>query len=148
MLTDTNLYVCVGRDYNKALPSGLIALDWTRQLLEIDIAKHDYRVALSEENLQSSHMWSSIEVDKGTLVLPLDLIFPLLRLQHAIHVVFGSTDLKPLMARELSLVEEIMSGKFHIPSTKEAKALSEGAASFKQGEKEKNVDSSRHQSGG
>ena len=80
MLTDTNLYVCVGRDYNKALPSGLIALDWTRQLLEIDVAEHDFRVALSKENLWLSQLWSSVEVEKGISIPPLDLIFPLLRL--------------------------------------------------------------------
>ena len=29
MLTDTNFFVCAGRDYNKALPSGLIAEEQT-----------------------------------------------------------------------------------------------------------------------
>ena len=47
MLTDTNLYVCAGWDFNKALSSGLIAEDRTRQLLEIAIAERDYRVAFS-----------------------------------------------------------------------------------------------------
>ena len=78
--TDTNVYVCAGRDYNKALPSGLIADDRTRQLLEITIAERDYRVALSEENLLASHLWSSVEVEEGILVSPLELILPLLRL--------------------------------------------------------------------
>ena len=50
--TDTNIYVCAGRDYNKALSSGFIAKDQTRQLLEIAIAERNYRVALSEVNLK------------------------------------------------------------------------------------------------
>ena len=70
--TGTNPFLCVGRDYNKALPSGLIAEDQPRKLLEIAIAERDYRVALSEENLWASHMWSSVEVEKGTPILPLD----------------------------------------------------------------------------
>ena len=93
MSTDTNLFVYVGRDYNKALLSGLIAEEQTRQFLEIPIAERDYKVALSEENLQASHMWSSVEVEKGILVLPLELILPLLRLRHVIHIVFGGRDL-------------------------------------------------------
>ena len=40
--------------------------------------------------------------------------------------------MQPLTAGELSLVEEIMSGKFHIRSVKKAKALSERAASVYQ----------------
>ena len=92
----------------------------------------DNRVALLEENLRVRHLWSSVEVEQGILVLPLDLILPLLHLRYAIHVVFGSSDLQPLTARELSLVEEIMSGKYYIPSAKEAKALFEGAASSSQ----------------
>ena len=54
MLTDTNLFVCAGRDYNKALLSGLIADERTRLLLEIAAVERDYRVALSEENLRMS----------------------------------------------------------------------------------------------
>ena len=42
---------------------------------------------------------------------------------------FGGSDLQPLTTGEFSLVEEIMSGKFSIPSAKEAKALLEGVAS-------------------
>ena len=52
MSTDTNLSICAGRDFNKALSSGLIAKEWIQQLLEIVPAEHDYRVALSEENLR------------------------------------------------------------------------------------------------
>ena len=52
MSTDTNLAICSGWDFNKALPSKLIAEKRTRQLLEIVPAEHDYRVALSEENLR------------------------------------------------------------------------------------------------
>ena len=87
-VADTNHYVCAGGDFNKALPSGLIAEDQTRKLLEIAIAERDYRITLSEENLWASHLWSSVEVEKGTPVPPLDLIFPLLSLRHAIHVVY------------------------------------------------------------
>ena len=49
-----------------------------------------------------------------------------------IHVVFGGSDLQPLTVEELSLVEDIMVGKLGIPSTKEARALLEGAASLSQ----------------
>ena len=48
------LFICAGRDFNKALPSGLIAEELTRQLLGIVVAECDYRVALLEENLKSS----------------------------------------------------------------------------------------------
>ena len=73
-----------------------------------------------------------MEVEQGIHVPHLDIIFPLLHLRHAIHVIFGNSYLQPLTARKLLLVEEIMSGKFHIPSAKEAKTLSEGAASASQ----------------
>ena len=69
------------------------------------------------------------EVNQGIPVPHLDLVLPVLCLRHAIHVVFGGSDLQPLTTGELSLVEEIMSGKFSMPSAKEAKALLEGAAS-------------------
>ena len=52
-------------------------------------------------------------------------------------MVFRSSDLQPLTTGELSLVDEIMSGKFNIPLTKEAKALLEGAASSSQKKKRK-----------
>ena len=51
MSTDTNLAICAGRDFNKALPSGLIAEEQTRQLLEIVPAERDYRVALKYSNI-------------------------------------------------------------------------------------------------
>ena len=43
---------------------------------------------------------------------------------------FGASDLQPLTAKELSLVEEVISRRFTIPSAKEAKALLEGVASL------------------
>ena len=107
--------MCVDYEYNKVLSSGLIAEERTQLLLEIPSGERDYKVALLEENLWETHLWSSVEVEQGIPVLPLNLILPLLCLQHAIHLVFGSTELQPLTTRELSLVEEIMSGKFHIP---------------------------------
>ena len=64
-----------------------------------------------------------MEVEKGILVPHLELILPLLHLRHAIHVVFGGSNLQPLTVDELSLVEDIMSGKLGIPSVKEARAL-------------------------
>ena len=67
--------------------------------------------------------------DKVIHVLPVDLVLPILRLRHAIHVTFGGSDLQPLTVDELSLVEGLMSGKFSIPSAKEARALLKGAAS-------------------
>ena len=91
-------------------------------MLEITTTECDYRVALSEENLRASHLWLNIEVEKGIPIPPLDLILPLLRLQHVIHVVFGGSDLQPLMAEELSLVR--------IPLAKQAKALLENATSL------------------
>ena len=93
MSTNTNLFVYVGWDYNKALSSGLIAEEWMQQLLEIAIAEHDYRVALSEVNLRSSWLWAFVEESHGIPVLPVDFILPLLCLRHAIHVVFGGSDL-------------------------------------------------------
>ena len=92
-------------------------------MLEIATAECNYKASLLEENLRVSHLWVSVEVEKGITILSLDLILPLLRLRHAIHVVFGGSDLQPLMAKELSLVEEIISGILEIPSTKEANAL-------------------------
>ena len=103
----------------------------------IVVAERDYRVALSEENLRSSGLWAFVEERQGTPALPLDLVLPILRLRHAIHVTFGGCDLQPLTLDELSLVEGLMSGKFSISSTKEAKALLKGAASSSQKEKKR-----------
>ena len=104
MSTDTNLYVCASRNFNRALPSGLIAEERTWQLLEIEAAEHDYRVALSKVNLKSSRLWAFIKESQGILVPPIYLVLPLLCLRHVIHVVFGGSDLQPLMVEELSLV--------------------------------------------
>ena len=93
MSNDTNLFVCSGRDYNKALPSGLIAEERTRQLLEIAVAERDYRVALSAVNLRSSRLWAFVEESQGIPVLLVDFVLPLLYLRHAIHVVFRGSDL-------------------------------------------------------
>ena len=93
MSIDTNLTICAGWDFNKALPSGLIAEERTRQLLEIVPAERDYRVALSEENLKSSRLCAFIEERQGILVPPVDLVLPILHLQHAIHITFGGNDL-------------------------------------------------------
>ncbi|KAL5575743.1 hypothetical protein UlMin_017442 [Ulmus minor] len=49
----------------------------------------------------------------------------------------GCCNLQPLTLDELSLVEGMMSGKFSIPSTKEARALLKGAASSLQKEKKR-----------
>ena len=128
---------CAGREFNKALPSGLVAEERTRQLLEIVVGERDYRVALSEENLKSSGLWAFVEERQGTPALPLDFVLPILRLRHAIHVTFGDCELQPLTVDELTLVEGIMSGKFSIPSAKEARALLKGAASSSQKEKKR-----------
>ena len=81
MSTDTNLFVCTNYEYNKAVPSGLIVEEHTRLLLEIPLGEHDYRVALSEQNLRESHLWSSVEeIEQGIHVPPLDLVLPILRL--------------------------------------------------------------------
>ena len=109
-------------------------------MLEIPTAECDYRVVLSKENLRSSQLWLFVEeVNQGVPVLPLDLVLPILCLRLAIHVVFGGSDLQPLISGELSLVEEIMSGKFNIPSAKETKALLKGAASSSQKNKRKRL---------
>ena len=73
-------FVRAGRDFNKVLPSGLIAEERTRQLLQIEAAERDYRVALSEENLKPSGLWVFVKARQGILVLPVDLVLPLLRL--------------------------------------------------------------------
>ena len=109
--------VCAGRDFNKALPSGLITEERTQQLLQIEVAERDNRVALFEENLKVNRLWAFIEERQGIPVLPVDLVLPILRLRHAIHVTFGGSDLQPLTIDELFLVEGLMSGKFSIPST-------------------------------
>ena len=107
-------------------------------MLEIAATQHDYRVAFSKENFKLSQLWAFVEeVNKGILVPPLDLVLPLLHLQYPIHVVFGGSDLQSLTIGELLLVKEIMSGKFGIPSAKEAKALLEGTASLSQNKKGK-----------
>ncbi|KAL5580186.1 hypothetical protein UlMin_012628 [Ulmus minor] len=49
------------RDFNRALPSGLIAEERTRQLLDIAVGERDYGVALSEENLRASRLWDFVE---------------------------------------------------------------------------------------
>ena len=90
-------------------------------------------MALSKGNLKSSQLWDFVEeVNQGIPVPPFDLVLLLLRLRHAIHVVFGGSDLQPLTTGEFSLVEGIISGRFEIPSAKEAKALLEGAVSSSQ----------------
>ncbi|KAL5583527.1 hypothetical protein UlMin_015969 [Ulmus minor] len=57
-----------------SLPSGLIAEERTRQLLEVGVAERDYRVALSETNLRSSLLWVFVEESqdmvKGKLGIP------------------------------------------------------------------------------
>ena len=131
------LVIFAGRNLNRALSSGLIAEERTRLLLETGIAERDYRVALSEENLKASGLWAFVEERQGTPALPLDFLLPILRLRHAIHVTFGGCDLYPLTPDELSLVEGMMSGKFSIPSAKEAKKLLKGAASSSQKEKKR-----------
>ena len=132
------LAICAGREFNRALPNGLIAEERTQQLLKIVVAERDYRVALSEENLKASGLWAFVEERQGTPALPLDFLLPILRLWHAIHVTFGGCELYPLTPDELSLVEGMMSGKFSIPSAKEAKQLLKGAASSSQKEKKRN----------
>ena len=47
MSTDTDLFVCADREYNRALQSGLVDEECTRILLEIPLGEHDYIVALS-----------------------------------------------------------------------------------------------------
>ena len=122
-------YICVGQDFNRALSSGLIAEERMRQLLEIVVGERDYRVALSEENLRASRLWAFVEDRPGTAAFPVDLLLTLLRLRHSINVVFGGSDLRPLTVKELSLTEDLMSGKLSISSAKEGKALMKGAAS-------------------
>ena len=79
---------------------------------------------MSEFNLCESHLWSFVEeAEQGIPIPPLELILPLLQLRHTIHVVHRGNNLQPLTPEELSLVEEIMSGKFSYPSAKEARRL-------------------------
>ena len=60
--------------------SGLITEERTRQLLEIEVAERDYRVALSEANLKSSRLWAFFEERQGIHIPPVDLVLPILRL--------------------------------------------------------------------
>ena len=129
--------VYAGQDFNRALPSGLIAEEQNRKLLEIAVAERDYRVALFEDNLRESRLWAFVEERPGTSALPVDLILTLLQLRHSIHVVFGGNDLRPRTVEEFSVAEDLMSGKISIPSAKEAKALMKGAASLSQREKKR-----------
>jgi len=131
------LIICAGRDFNKALPSGLITEERTRQLLGIVLAERDYRVALSEENLKSNGLWAFVEERQGIPALPLDLVFLILRVRHAIHVTFGGCNLQPLTLNGFSLVESMMSGKFNIPSAKKARVLLKGTVSSSQKEKKR-----------
>ena len=103
----------------------------------IVVAEPDYRVALSKDNLRSSGLWAFVEERQGTPALPLDFVLPILRLRHVIHITFGGCDLQPLTVDELSLVEGMMSGKFSIPSAKEARTLLKGAASSSQKKKKR-----------
>ena len=130
-------FVCAGRDFNRVLPSGLIAEERTRQLLDIAVGERDYRVALSEENLRASRLWEFVEERPGTAALPVEFVLTLLRLRHSIHIVFGGSDLRPLTVEELSLAEDLMSGRINIPSAKEAKLMMKGAASSSQREKKR-----------
>ncbi|KAL5552582.1 hypothetical protein UlMin_039983 [Ulmus minor] len=125
------------RDFNRALSSGLIAEERTRQLLDIAVGERDYRVALSKENLRASRLWAFFEESPGTVVLPVHLLLTLLRLRHSVHVVFGGSDMRPLTVEELSLAEDLMSGRINIPSAKEAKLMMKGAASSSQREKKR-----------
>ena len=70
--------VCAGQNFNKALPSGLIVKEWTRLVLEVNATEHDYRVAMSEENLRASRLWAFVEERPGIPALPIDLVLTLL----------------------------------------------------------------------
>lgn len=128
-------FICAGRDFNRALLSGLIAEERVRQLLDINVGEHDYKVALSEENLRASQLWAFVEERPGTAGLPVDLLLTLLRLRHSIHVVFGGSDLRPLTVEELLLAEDLMSGWINIPSAKEAKVMIKGVRVRRRGRK-------------
>ena len=105
--------------------------------MEIAVGERDYRVALSEENLRASRLWAFVEKRPGIAALLVNLLLTLLQLRHSLHVVFGGNDLRPLMVEELSLVEDLMSGRISISWAKEAKALMKGAASLSQREKKR-----------
>ena len=101
------------------------------------MGERDYRVALSEENLRASRLWEFVEERPGTAALPVEFVLTLLRLRHSIHIVFGGSDLRPLTVEELSLAEDLMSGRINISSAKEAKLMMKGAASSSQREKKR-----------
>lgn len=78
-------------------------------------------MVFSEARLCSSHFLEFVEdMQQDIPVPPFEFILPILRLRHTIHVVHEGSDLQPLTVDELSLVEEIMSGKFTVPSAKDA----------------------------
>ena len=56
MSTDTNLFAYAYSDFNRVMPSRLVAEESTRQLLEISLGEHDYIVVMSEHNLRVSHL--------------------------------------------------------------------------------------------
>ena len=62
-------------------------------------------------------------MEQGIPIPLLQLIVPLLRLRHVIHLICGGSNLQPLTPKELSFIDEIMSGKFSYPSVKEARRL-------------------------
>ena len=49
-----------------------------RQLLEIAVGEHDYRVALSKENLRANRVWAFVEERPSIAALPVDLLLTLL----------------------------------------------------------------------
>jgi len=71
-------YACANRDSNRELPSGLIAEDRTRQLLEIAIGERNYRVAMSKENLRAIRPWAFVKETPCTTDLPVKLLLTLL----------------------------------------------------------------------
>ena len=79
---------------------------------------------MSKPQLRASHLQNFVEeVQQGIYVPLLKFLLTILRLRYATHIVYGECSLQPLTHKELSLVEEIMSGKFTFPSAKEAKKL-------------------------
>ena len=71
-------FVCASRDFNKVLPSSLMAKERTRLLLEIDVVERDYKVTLSEENLRASRLWAFVEERPSIAALLVDLVLTLL----------------------------------------------------------------------
>ena len=78
---------------------------------------------LSEAHLKEIHLWNHVSgIQISIHFPPTKLSLYILRLRHAIHLVYGESSLQPLTLEELSFAEEVMKECFKFLSAKEALA--------------------------